>query len=83
MFLLYSNVFIYFLNDDLTEEGNSLFEQVIALGGAYSLISRLEVLGYSLSSSKRQDAEEILQLFQELPIDDAVINQAIALRSSI
>ena len=83
IFLLDSNVFIYFLNDDLTEEGNSLFEQAIALGGAYSLISRLEVLGYSLSSSKRQDAEEILQLFQELPIDDAVINQAIALRSSI
>ena len=83
MFLLDSNVFIYFLNDDLTEEGNSLFEQAIALGGAYALISRLEVLGYSLSSSKRQDAEEILQLFQELPIDDAVINQAIALRSSI
>jgi len=81
-FLLDSNVFIYFLNDDLTEEGNRLFEEAIASGGAFSLISRLEVLGYSLSSSKRQDAEEILQLFQELPIDDAVINQAIALRSS-
>ena len=82
-FLLDSNVFIYFLNDDLTEEGNLLFEQAIASGGAYSLISRLEVLGYPLSSAKRQDAEEILQLFQELPIDDAIINKAIALRSSI
>ena len=62
-FLLDSNVFIYFLNDDLTEEGNRLFEQAIASGGAYSLISRLEVLGYSLSSPKRRDSEEILQLF--------------------
>ena len=32
MFLLDSNVFIYFLNDDLTEEGNRLFEQAIASG---------------------------------------------------
>ncbi len=60
-----------------------MFEQAIASGGAYPLISRLGILGYPLSSPKRQDAEEILQLFQELQIDDTVINQAIALRSSI
>ena len=60
-----------------------MFERASASGSAYSLISRLEVLGYPLSSAKRQDAEEILQLFQELPIDDAIINKAIALRSSI
>ena len=82
-FLLDSNVFFYFLNDDLTEEGNLLFERASASGSAYSLISRLEVLGYPLSSAKRQDAEEILQLFQELPIDDAIISQVMALQSSI
>ncbi|MFM7086328.1 MAG: type II toxin-antitoxin system VapC family toxin [Cyanobium sp.] len=82
MFLLDSNVFIYYLNDDLTEDGNRLFERAIASGSAYSAISRLEVLGYPLSAPKRQDAEDILRLFQELPIDDAILDQAIALRSS-
>ena len=82
-FLLDSNVVIYHLNDDLTAEGNDLFEQAVKAGAAYSAITRLEVLGYALKEAQRHRAIEVLALFQELDIEETTIDQAIDLRSSV
>jgi predicted nucleic acid-binding protein len=81
-YLLDSNAIIYHLNDELTNEGDRLFEQVVISGGAYSAITRLEVLGFAMPTRQRLQAQRILHLFQELPIDDSTLQQAIALRST-
>ena len=82
-FLLDSNVIIYHLNDDLNPEGNRLFERAANSGSAYSILSRLEVLGFPMQSEARQRALKVLQLFQELPVDNGTIDRAITLRSSL
>lgn len=45
------------------------------------MITRLEVLGTRMLPDQRLRAESLLSLFQELPISDSTIQQAIALRS--
>ena len=82
-FLLDSNVIIYHLNDDLNAEGNRLFELAASSGSAYSILSRLEVLGFPMQTEARQRALKVLQLFQELPVDNGSIDRAITLRSSL
>ena len=82
-FLLDSNVIIYHLNDDLNAVGNRLFELAASSGGAYSILSRLEVLGFPMQTEARQRALKVLQLFQELPVDNSSIDRAITLRSSL
>ena len=82
-FLLDSNVIIYHLNDDLNAEGNQLFELAASSGSAYSILSRLEVLGFPMQTDARQRALKVLQLFQELPVDNGSIDRALTLRSSL
>ena len=66
-FLLDSNVIIYHLNDDLNVEGNRLFELAASSGSAYSVLSRLEVLGFPMQTEARQRALKVLQLFRNYP----------------
>jgi predicted nucleic acid-binding protein len=82
-FLLDSNVIIYHLNDDLNANGNQLFELAASLGSAYSILSRLEVLGFPMQAEARHRAFKVLELFQELPVDNDSIDRAITLRSSL
>jgi len=82
-FLLDSNVIIYHLNDDLNAEGNRLFELAASAGSAYSILSRLEVLGFPMQTESRQRALKVLQLFQELPVDNGSLDRALTLRSSL
>jgi len=75
--LLDSNIIIY-----ATESGYDAIRNFIAQHSpTVSIISKVEVLGYhKLSNEHKQKLEAIFQLLPILPLSDAVIDKAIALR---
>ena len=75
--LLDSNIIIY-----ATEPGYDAIRNFIAQhNSVVSIISKVEVLGYhKLSARNKQKLEFIFQLLPILPLSDAVIDRAIALR---
>lgn len=75
-----SNVFILQLNGVLGDKGQALLRTGLLDGGAYSVISRIEVLGYPQSPKELATAEELLAGLQPIPLNDAVIEQTIRLR---
>ncbi len=82
-FLLDSNPIIYYLNQQLPPAGRAFVDQLTIDGAAYSVMTRLEVLGFRMLPDQRLRSERMLALFAELPIDDPVIETAITLRSTL
>lgn len=75
--LLDSNIIIY----SAQPEHVQLRELIADHSPAVSALSYLEVLGYHLlTEQQRQYFEEFFQVAQVLPISQAVLNQAVALR---
>ena len=81
MFLLDSNPIIYYLNRQLPPAGKVFIDQLMLNGVAYSLITRLEVLGARMAADHRSQAEAMLAVMIELPMDDPIVDLAIQLRS--
>lgn len=79
-YLFDSNVFIFQLNGVLGETGQVLLRTGLLEGGAYSVISRIEVLGYPQSAAELALAEELFERLNPIAVDDAVIAQTIRLR---
>jgi toxin FitB len=75
-----TNVLIYHLKDCLPETGQQLLARFLTQGAAYSVITRIELLGYPQPLPDLLKAKALLRLFQELPIDEAVIDCTISLR---
>lgn len=82
-FLLDSNPIIYYLNQQLPPAGKVFIDQLMLNGVAYSLITRLEVLGARMAADHRSQAEAMLAVMIELPMDDPIVDLAIQLRSSV
>lgn len=83
MFLLDSNPIIYYLNQQLPPAGKVFIDQLMLNGVAYSVITRLEVLGARMAADHRSRAEAMLAVMNELPMDDPVVDLAIQLRSTV
>lgn len=81
-FLFDSNVFIFQLNGSLGASGQALLRNGLLQGGAYSVISRIEVLGYPQSADELAAAERLFGGLTPIAVDDAVIERAIGLRRS-
>lgn len=79
-FLFDSNVFIFQLNGVLGDTGQALLRTGLLEGGGYSVISRIEVLGYPQSTTELALAEELFEGLTPIAVDDAVIAQTIRLR---
>ena len=79
-YLFDSNVFIFQLNGVLGDAGQALLRTGLLEGGAYSVISRIEVLGYPQSAAELALAEELFDGLNPIAVDDAVIAQTIRLR---
>lgn len=79
-YLFDSNVFIFQLNGVLGETGQVLLRAGLLEGGAYSVISRIEVLGYPQSAAELTLAKELFEGLNPIAVDDAVIAQTIHLR---
>ncbi len=57
-----TNILIYHLNGRLNETGTALLRQGLSGQGAYSIISRIEVLGFDQSEAADIQAKRILSL---------------------
>lgn len=79
-YLFDSNVFIFQLNGILGDRGQALLRTGLLEGGAYSVISRIEVLGYPQSAAELALAEELFEGLNPVAVDDVVIAQTIRLR---
>lgn len=83
MFLLDSNPIIYYLNQQLPPAGKVFIDQLMLNGVAYSVITRLEVLGTRMAADHRSCAQAMLAVMDELPMNDPVVDLAIQLRSTV
>ena len=78
-----TNIFIYHFNNQLTESGTALLREGIAGNGAYSVITRIEVLGYRQSESAESQAKQLLSKLVELPLTSEIAERTIAIRKSL
>jgi hypothetical protein len=79
-FLFDSNVFIYHLNGVLGSYGTSLLKQGIISGGKYSVISRIEVLGFKQPVDVLEKANRLFSVLQQIELSLAIVENTIALR---
>ena len=78
-----TNIFIYHFNNQLTESGTDLLRQGIAEEGAYSVITRIEVLGYKQSGLAESQAKQLLNQLVELSLTSAIADRTIAIRKGL
>jgi len=79
-FLFDSNVFIYHLNGTLGAYGQSLLKQGLVEGGAFSVISRIEVLGFPQSTAELEKASRLFSGLNQIELNTLIVAQTIALR---
>lgn len=80
MYAFDSNTLIYHLNDVFPADVFARVDEWIKEGVFVSVVSRIEVLGYPQDESEEQEAQRVLALLVEVPLNEAVIQQTIALR---
>lgn len=82
--VLDTNPLIYFLNGILNAPALACIETAMRSNAAYSVITRMEVLGWQgLSTRNRQLAEVLLNSLEEIPLDRIVVERVIELRSAL
>ncbi len=75
-----SNILIYHLNGDLNTQGKSLLKAGLVEKGAYSVISKIEVIGFQQSEALEKQARKLLSGLIEIPLTSEIAEQTIALR---
>jgi hypothetical protein len=75
-----TNIFIYHFNNQFTESGTALLREGMAGKGTYSVITRIEVLGYKQSELDESNAKQLLNKLVELPLTAEVAERTIAIR---
>ncbi|MEO5350484.1 MAG: type II toxin-antitoxin system VapC family toxin [Magnetococcus sp. YQC-3] len=80
MYLFDSNPLIDLLNNALSPRGKDLVRSGIRGGAAYSVITRIEVLGYPMDYDALATAGELLGLFTEIGLTEPILRRTIALR---
>lgn len=75
-----SNILIYQLSDTLSARGGELLRAGLLQGGAYSVISRIEIMGYRQSPEELAKADQLLRGLREIPLNDSVTALAINIR---
>ena len=78
-----TNILIYHLNGQLNETGTALLKQGLSGQGAYSIISRIEVLGFEQSEAADLQAKRILSRLIELPLTSQIAERTIILRKHL
>ncbi len=75
-----TNIFIYHLNNQLNESGENLLRIGLMGQGAYSVISRIEVLGFQQPEMEEDRAKQLLSRLVELPLSLEIAERTIQLR---
>ncbi len=83
MHLFDSNILIYHLNDALPPDVLTQVEAWIAAGALMSAMTRIEVSGYPQSAEQFQQATRLLAFFEEVPLEEAIVQRTSTLRNNI
>lgn len=75
-----SNVLIYYLNGIFSPQRKARIDHWIQEGTSISVITRIEVLGYSQSAQQRKRTHAFVALFREIPLTEGVVRRTISLR---
>lgn len=78
-----TNILIYHFNGQLNDAGTRLLIEGFLGEGAYSVISRIEVLGFDQPEAEDTQARRVLSALAELPLTDAITEQTIQLRKRL
>jgi predicted nucleic acid-binding protein len=78
-----TNIFIYHLNNQLLPRGRELLKLGLAGQGAYSVISKIELLGFQQSEAADRQAQQILSRLAELPLTADVAERTIHIRKQL
>lgn len=81
-YLFDSNILIYHLRGSLNQHGSDLILEGLNGEGAYSIISKIELLGFNQTSAEEQQARLFLSGLQELELTSNIAEQTIQLRKS-
>jgi predicted nucleic acid-binding protein len=79
-YLFDSNILIYHLNGKLNQRGTNLLSEGLAGVGAYSIISKIELLGFNQSESDDRQARLLLSSLRELELTSTIAEQTIQIR---
>jgi predicted nucleic acid-binding protein len=83
LYVLDSNMLIYYLNASLTESVRQQVEEAIEQQAFISTITRIEVLGWHQHSpTSFSQAKELLNHLSEQSLNEAVVNLCIQLRQT-
>lgn len=75
-----TNIFIYHFNGQLNAPGTDLLSQGLQGFGAYSIISKIELLGFEQSETAEMQARQLLSRLIELPLTTEVAESTVILR---
>jgi predicted nucleic acid-binding protein len=81
-YLFDSNILIYHLRSSLNQRGSDLILEGLAGEGAYSIISKIELLGFKQTPAEEQQARLFLSGLQELELTSDIAEQTIQLRKN-
>lgn len=81
-YLFDSNILIYHLRGSLNQRGSDLILEGLTGEGAYSIISKIELLGFNQTPVEEQQARLFLSGLQELELTSDIAEQTIQLRKN-
>jgi predicted nucleic acid-binding protein len=81
-YLFDSNILIYHLRGSLNQRGSDLILEGLMGEGAYSIISKIELLGFNQTPAEEQQARLFLSGLQELELTSDIAEQTIQLRKN-
>jgi predicted nucleic acid-binding protein len=81
-YLFDSNILIYHLRGSLNQRGKDLVFAGLGGEGAYSIISKIELLGFNQSAGEEQQARLFLSGLQELELTSRIAEQTIQIRKN-
>jgi predicted nucleic acid-binding protein len=81
-YLFDSNILIYHLRGSLNQRGKDLVFSGLGGEGAYSIISKIELLGFNQSAGEEQQARLFLSGLQELELTSRIAEQTIQIRKN-
>lgn len=82
VFLFDSNILIYHFNKELNTRAAALLRQGLAEGSGYSVISKIELLGFQQSEAIEEQVKRFLSRLVEVPLTPDIVEQTILLRKS-
>jgi predicted nucleic acid-binding protein len=77
-----SNILIYHFRGELNTRADELLRQGLAENGKYSIVSKIELLGYRQPDAAEEEIRRFMSQLVEVPLSPEIVEQAIVLRKA-